>query len=180
MAFNTAPIDSSYSTATVVGRLAVGGLAGNNDNGGIITSGYSSGIVKGDGAGSRRIGGLVGECYDTVSGSLSTVDILGGFMIGDLVGSNLTNSRIISSYSAGAVLGHSRVGGLAGSIGNESSTTGSYAFGPVLGSSEIGELEGNNQNPRRHHRKLLEPRSFRPGCLRKQRLDFRLRTPLAH
>jgi hypothetical protein len=55
---NSNTIVNSYSTGNVMGKSFVGGLVGDNNDKGKVSSSYSIGIVTGKGNG--KVGGLVG------------------------------------------------------------------------------------------------------------------------
>ena len=97
--YNGASIMESYSTSTVDGSGALGGLVG--FNAGSITNSYSIGNVNGNG----DVGGLVGFNYGSVMNSYSTgsASIPAPFEIsvGGLVGFNF--GGITNCYSTGSV-----------------------------------------------------------------------------
>jgi hypothetical protein len=106
-------LTNCYSTGTVTGTRAVGGLVG--DNFGSITTSYSTctvrgewsvgGLMGGNGLTDLPMGGVLTNCYST-----GMVD--GEEFVGGLVGEN--NGSITAGYSAGAVNGSHNVGGLVG------------------------------------------------------------------
>ncbi|GBU21488.1 hypothetical protein R80B4_01381 [Fibrobacteres bacterium R8-0-B4] len=100
---------------TVIGRYAVGALAGGSD--GVIRGCYSSGFVQA--AIKERegnVGGLVGVNGGRILASFSGATVNGKAHVGGLVG--FLTSEISESYAVGAVSGDNYVGGLVG-----------YAFG---------------------------------------------------
>ena len=141
--WNSGPISNSYATGNVWGTNAVGGLVGNNNSRGVIVSSYATGNVSG-GDGGQRVGGLVGENFDTIRGSYATGRVFGWRDVGGLVGSSAIYGTTISSYATGVVSGGFVVGGLAGRSDDTSVTIGSYATGGVSGSSRVGGLVGWN------------------------------------
>jgi len=90
----------------------IGGLIGENF-GGVITSCYSTGCVKGF----YHVGGLVGwNNRGIISDCYSKASVNGGKEVGGLVGANYGwgDCVITNCYSTGSVSGSSRVGGLVG------------------------------------------------------------------
>jgi trimeric autotransporter adhesin len=122
----------------LTGRINVGGLVGNND-GGTITSCYTTGTVTGD----NRVGGLVGyNDSGTVEMCYATGAITGDQNVGGLVG-YLYGGTVESCYAMGAAAGEDDVGGLAGK--NYSTMTSCYATGTATGSgANVGGLVGFN------------------------------------
>ncbi len=121
----------------------IGGLVGDNDQG-IITKSYSSGIVTGY----SRVGGLVGyNNYGDIALSYSNCSASGTTSrnqgIGGLVG--VSAGSITTSYSTGDVTGDRRIGGLVG-WNYESNITNSYSTGMVSGDSDFGGLVGLNKD----------------------------------
>lgn len=138
---NASIIDSSYSSANVVGGRHVGGLAGLNWR--TIENSYSTGSVTGD----NHVGGLVG--YNSSNGiiltSYSLSDTNGYTSVGGIVG---TNAGIIeNTYSQGSVTGTSSwVGGLVGDNVTSGSIINTYTTGAITGTTTIttGGLVGAN------------------------------------
>ena len=93
-------VTTSYTTGTVTGQWAVGGLVGNNE-GGTVEAAYSGATV---GSTSTNVGGLVGlnkgttasvknsYAYGAASTTASTTDI------GGLVGKSEGGATITNSY----------------------------------------------------------------------------------
>ena len=112
-----------------------GGLVGLNQEDGIISYSYATGLVN---ASMDAIGGLVGLNQGEISYSYSTAVVQGEGDTGGLVGTN-EPGVILSSYATGDVRGHSGIryrtgtaGGLAGSIsGGGAIINTSYATGMV-------------------------------------------------
>ena len=112
-----------------------GGLVGLNQNNGIISYSYTTGLVN---ASMDAIGGLVGVNQGEISYSYSTATVQGEGDTGGLVGTN-EPGVILSSYATGDVRGNSGIhdrggtaGGLAGSIsGGGAIINTSYATGMV-------------------------------------------------
>ena len=116
----------------------VGALVGYND-GGIITSNYSTGSVSGD----DSVGGLVGENNEgTVRLSYSSGTVNGDDDVGGLVGVN-NEGTIMLSYSSGTINGDDGLGGLVGK-NNKGSVTWSYSRGNVSGDTSVGGFVGRN------------------------------------
>jgi len=131
-------VSQSYSTGSVVGSFAVGGLVG--ENCGTVVQSYSTGSVVGDFA----VGGLVGNNDEVivviVSQSYSTCSVSGVKWVGGLVGANM--GPITHSYSTGSMSGVEGVGGLVGA--NAYAVTQSYSTGSVSGKQYVGGLVGYN------------------------------------
>ena len=94
--------------------------------------------------GTRQIGlfGYTGSEAKITNVSLTSVDIIGNFEVGSLVGIN-REGTITSSYAMGSILGVVRVGGLVG--WNEGIITNSYVTGSVSGDYNVGGLVGINR-----------------------------------
>lgn len=136
---NAGHISNSYSASTVTGISAsVGGLVGMNNNYGTITNSYSAGSVTGN----LHIGGLVGYSSGTISNSYSTGAVIGENFLGGLVGQNYAGT-ISDSYSTGTVTGNDFLGGLAG-INYFGLISNSYSTGTVMGHFYVGGLVGQN------------------------------------
>ena len=140
--WNGGPIGTSYATGNVSGGFSVGGLVGKNSLGGVIISSYAASNVSGGGDG-HRVGGLVGQNFETIRGSYSTGNVSGGSTVGGLVGLN-AHGTVTSSYAIGAVSGTGGIGGLVGHNYGNSVVIGSYAIGSVAGVSNVGGLAGSN------------------------------------
>jgi hypothetical protein len=99
-----------YSTGSVSGYSAVGGIMGKS-NGGTISNCYSESIVSG----TTEVGGLLGlNDEGIISNSYSNSDVSGEAFVGGLVGTNFYMSTVSNSYSSGSVSGDADAGGLAG------------------------------------------------------------------
>ena len=132
-------IVDSYSAATVLGSINIGGLAGGNYN--TITGSHATGDVSGE----NSVGGLVGGNSGPISASYATGNVWGTKSIGGLVGNNNYRGVIVSSFASGYVTGisdESRAGGLVGV--NYHFIRGSYATGSVSGGRMVGGLAGSN------------------------------------
>ncbi|HTP81106.1 MAG TPA: GLUG motif-containing protein, partial [Bacteroidota bacterium] len=95
------------------------------------------GMVNANIHGQSYVGGLVGDCYGSISYCYSTGSVSGGSIVGGLVGGLITTS-ISNDYSRASVSGSSNVGGLAGYLlsasVNNSYSTGSSNGGGLIGS----------------------------------------------
>lgn len=123
-------ITESNSSGSVTGIFQVGGLAGRNIGGLIITC-YSTGNVTG----TSDVGGLVGRNYSTVQDSYARGDVQCPNRAGGLVGDNRSN--IINSYSTGYVSGTDDVGGLVG-LDDGGTVTNSFYDQITSGQNDIG------------------------------------------
>ena len=116
--------NSSYNTGLVSGSTDVGGVVGGNISGQVVASyntGLVSGTgttsFVGGVVGENGNGGIVEYSYNT--GSVTGVAGVGG-----VVGSNLYNAQVQYSYNTGRVSGSTDVGGVVGSNNNGSSGSG--------------------------------------------------------
>ena len=124
----------------------VGGLVGQQDEGGSITASYATGAVAG-GAGRDNVGGLVGlQDSSSITASYATGDADGGDGDSDFVGGLVgwfINGSITASYATGDADGgdgnDDNVGGLVG-LQDGGSITASYATGDADG------RDGNDDN----------------------------------
>ncbi len=126
-------VSSSSSSAQVIGYDFIGGLVGRNAG---TVRGYATGAVSGN----NTIGGLVGFNTGTVRG-YATGAVSGNGNVGGLVGDNLGTAI---GYATGAVssTGHT-VGGLVAS--NVGGTVTGYATGAVSSEEQdVGGLVGIN------------------------------------
>jgi hypothetical protein len=127
-------ITDSWSTVEVSGGRSVGGLAGSNWYGNIATS-YSSGVVTG----TNEVGGLVGYDQGIIITCHSNSVVDGQEYVGGLVGMNW-EGEIRSSYSTGMIDGYEDVGGLVGF--NRGDLIHCYSTATVNGSRVVGGLVG--------------------------------------
>ncbi len=143
-------IDNSSVTGQVLGTdYTVGGLVGSSGSGSRITDSFATANVFGY----YYVGGLVGllhegiiqRCYSTgtvfgIGSATNRAEVIGG-----LVGSSGSDSRITDSYATGKVSGHYYVGGLVGKL-FEGTIQSCYATGTVSGigntSSTAGQIGG--------------------------------------
>ena len=164
---NGAVVQNVTVGVNLTGRIAVGGLVGNNA-GGTIYNSRSTGTIALDGAvtGSdpvRGIGGLVGMSNNDIVRSRSSVNVTAtggqqdlqddplnpGFPgtnghgiqggIGGLVGTT-QGGKVSNSYATGSVTGTLDVGGLVGFAA--APVENSYATGAVTGTTNPGGLVG--------------------------------------
>jgi hypothetical protein len=111
---NRGNVTNCYSTGSVEGSYAVGGLVGQNSSSSwasptvAMTRCHSAAAVSG----TSDIGGLVGENGRDIMECYSTGTVSGAQYVGGLVGDN--GGTITQSYSAGTVSGKSSTGGLVG------------------------------------------------------------------
>jgi filamentous hemagglutinin family protein len=145
--FNKGTVNNSYSTGSVSGGGAVGGLVGLNYTGGQILGSYSSASVSA--INSSGVGGLVGTNEGTIAQSYAIGAVTGGGTwngggdSGGLAGSN-NGGTIVQSYAAGIVRGSGldSVGGLTGF--NSGTISNSYSTGSVNGDFWVGGLVAYN------------------------------------
>ena len=137
-------IDSGGEVEVSGGSYA-GGLIGENEGYGPITSCYSTGSVNGD----AYVGGLVGGNLGPISSCYSTSSVDGTECVGGLVGRNKSGSMssldgglITLSYSTGTVNGDVYTGGLVGL--NFGVVSSSYSTGSVSGDFSTGGFVGEN------------------------------------
>ena len=142
----------ALENVNVTGYQYVGGLSGESYNS-VIDSCYVVGNIEGR----NIVGGLVGENWGgqiNNSYSISVVTSTGydSYIHGGLVGLNVGEGKINTSYAKGSVYGVDYVGGLVGS--NEGSQSPSlpeqsyinncYSTADVMGTSKVGGLVGYN------------------------------------
>ena len=145
VSWNSGEVVDSYSERTVSGDdYGVGGLAGCNYNGGIISGSFATGEVSGESA----VGGLVGENEWEISDCYATGKVSGDDSVGGLVGFNFNYDGIgISNcYSIGDVNGTRHdAGGFVGSnvLGVISNC---YSAGNVNGTNGVGGFVGKQDN----------------------------------
>jgi len=139
--------DLGVEGADVSGHRYVGALLGRN-NGGTVTSCYTTGMVAGENPdmGTLFIGGFAGENKGgTLTSCFSTCAVTAGNgsnHIGGLVGSN-TEGTLQTCYATGTVNGTVNVGDLAG-MNNGGTIISCCAMGTVAGSNPVGGLVGYN------------------------------------
>jgi hypothetical protein len=143
---NEGAVTHCYSTGTVNGDFAVGGLVGmvGRNTNGTVTQCYSTGTVSG----SECVGGLVGYNYfpgSTLIQCYSTSTVSGNECVGGLVGQNEGGGSATQCYSTGAVSGHARVGGLVG-CNVSGNVIQCYSTGVVDGNDSVGGLVGYNDS----------------------------------
>jgi hypothetical protein len=130
-------ITTSYSAGMVSGNHTIGGLVGRT-TGGSITTSHSACMVSGY----SFIGGLAGDNYGRVSICCCAGSVSGDRYIGGLVGRNVY--KVYDCYSNGNVEGNWRVGGLVGL--NYGPVTNCYSTGSVTGNEDVGGLVGYNDD----------------------------------
>ncbi len=149
---NSGTVTHCSNSGIVIGREAVGGIAG-ADTYGTVSYCYNAGAVS---SSSGRLGGVVGmNRYGTVEycynvGAVKNTGI--GSDVGGVVGSNVGDifegeSTIKNCYNAGSVTSNgAQVGGIAGS--NEDSCTVSYCYNvgaiSITNGSGCGSVVGQN------------------------------------
>jgi len=92
---NEGTITNCYSTGSVDGNDCVGGLVAYNN--GMITNCYSIGNVSGTG-GWSSVGGLVAGNYGTIANCYSTGNVSGPHIVGGLVGYNVFDGKVLTSF----------------------------------------------------------------------------------
>ena len=103
-------VNNCYSSGSVTGEWAVGGLVGAN-HGGTVSKCYSTSSVTGD---RDEVGGLVGRNRGgTIDNSYSAGSVTGYRYVGGLVGDD-DGGTIDDCYFSGSVTGAYAVGGLVG------------------------------------------------------------------
>ncbi len=144
---NRGYVINSSSSMNIIDAFSIGGLVGNNFEGGSIFNSYATGNLSGRGLGGHwgynQIGGLIGYNRGIVEFSFATGNINGlDSYVGGLVGYNW-DGTVSNSYATGSVSGDMHVGGLVG--WNLGMVSNSYARGTVRGTSEyVGGLVGWN------------------------------------
>jgi hypothetical protein len=133
-------ITDSYSSCSVSGVNAIGGLTGSNVS--TIINSYSTCSVSGTG---RYVGGLVGVNNFRITNSYSIGPVLGDEFVGGLVGDNA--GTITNCYVDGvSVAGDHDVGGLVGRNSYQDIISNCYATSSVKGVENVGGLVGYNYN----------------------------------
>ncbi|GMQ64947.1 GLUG motif-containing protein [Vallitalea maricola] len=131
-------ITNSYSTATVTGKLEVGGIVGSG-NSSKVASCYSTGTVTGH---QYSIGGIIGTCNNMIiSDCYSIGNITGSSNTGGIAGL-IESSGVENSYSTGKVTSSGEnSGGIAG-LNKDSTVKNCYSTSSVTGSSRVGGIVG--------------------------------------
>ncbi|MEN6425560.1 MAG: GLUG motif-containing protein [Phycisphaerales bacterium] len=171
---NSGDVIECDSTCIVTGTsvagdaTSVGGLVGDNSDGGRVSNSHSTGSVMGGSC----VGGLIGGNDEDCDGCYSTGQVTGsGYAIGGLVGLN-SRGAAINCYSTGHVTGSRYVGGLLGDnyggivsnchctgvvdaikdsagglvgYNNSGTVSSSYSSGAVNGTDRVGGLVGCNE-----------------------------------
>ena len=128
-------ITNCYATGNVQGSAAVGGLVGENLNGGVITKSYSTGNAT---ASSSGVGGFLGinNTSGTVSECYSKGDVDGGYKSGGFVGYNYANGAVISNCYSFGELTTSNAGGGAGFCGVNNAGIIEYCYSTGVSNSK--------------------------------------------
>jgi hypothetical protein len=141
-------INNCQAYGNVVGNQSVGGLAGVNYEGTIVSSDANVYVQ----ATSWEVGVLVGENeFGEIYGCSAFGNVVGDYFVGGLVGSNPFElggqgryGTINKCYATGHVQGTAYVGGLMG--GNVGDVSQCYAIGLVEGDENVGGIIGSNSN----------------------------------
>ncbi|MCG8373843.1 MAG: hypothetical protein MI700_09930, partial [Balneolales bacterium] len=146
---NYGTISYSHVTGNLTGSgREIGGIAGNNNSGGIIE--YSSSGVRVEQTGGQDAGGITGRNQGgTIRYSFATDSVISNSdRAGGLAGSNTNPGTITDSYATGHVVStSSQVGGLVGrNSGGSTSITNSYSTGSASGAGSVGGLIGLYQS----------------------------------
>lgn len=127
---DNADVTGAFITGTLVGHAEATTLTGVWSTGSVTGKNAVGGLVG------RHLGaGLMSDCYSTVSAT--GVDYVGG-----LTGEHFNNAQITNCMVGGAVKGRNFVGGLAGTNHLAASIVNAAAFGNVEGSNFVGGLVG--------------------------------------
>ena len=128
-------------SGTVIGRMFVGGVVGDN-RGNVINCAFS-GSVSGD----SSVGGVVGYNGGTVENCYNTGTVTGtNDWVGGVVGSNSFSATVTNCYNTGNISGDRYVGGVVGHNYNGGSVTNSYNTGAVSGGEDVGGVVGDNSS----------------------------------
>ncbi len=114
------------------------GIVAGRNNGGFISETYAMGTSTGYWNTGGLLGSNVGD--GIVSSSYTNVDVIGAHRAGGLVG--FSGETITNSYATGNVSGDEYVGGLVG--WNEANVSNCYATGDVSGDEYVGGLVGGS------------------------------------
>ncbi|MBQ3471372.1 MAG: hypothetical protein IJH17_03240, partial [Clostridia bacterium] len=143
---NAGTIENCKNYAEVIGDEFTGGIAGENQNGGLITKCYNAGAISST---ASEVGGIVGYNIEaTVSKCVNdgSVDADVSFS-GGIVGQNHTGT-IENSYNTGEVQAvRAYTGGVVGqSIGSGAKVSNCYSTGRVYSYEISGGVAGSNKN----------------------------------
>ncbi|WP_304065229.1 beta strand repeat-containing protein [Megamonas hypermegale] len=114
-----------YNNGTITGTgsgFNIGGLIGENQDGGSLTAGYNTGAISA--GNSTNVGGIIGNNAGTVDQVFNTIMNKDG--------------------SEGSVTGKENVGGLIGT--NSGTLSNAYNTSTVTGTTNVGNAIGNNEN----------------------------------
>jgi len=127
---------------SVTGTLFVGGLAGYNEGGAVISC-YTTGAVAGA-AGGSDVGGLLGcNVLGSINSCYATGTVTGANCVGGLAGTNY--GSIVSCSATGSVRGSGNVGGLVGANSSLGAVSSCLATATVTGTGgAVGGLAGIN------------------------------------
>ena len=156
---NSGEVTAVTSWPFITASNSVGGIAGSNAMGGVITrarvEAYDSTQATTSIEAERNVGGLVGvNVGGAIRGSRAATSVLGTVQaVGGLVGTHLGGEVDLNSVAVPAVVGSgtaSQVGGLVGVLGTANSTLGlpnaslsrCSVTGSVGGASQVGGLVG--------------------------------------
>lgn len=154
-------IDCSFS-GTVIGKSSIGGIAGINEETGLITSCTSEGVLKAD----HFTGGIIGQNMGTIINcsnisSVNTTVSDDSFSLGDIDldtikqtegVNNITDTGGIAGFSSGSLqsctnkgrIGYQHVGyNVGGIVGRQSGyVSGCVNYGEINGRKDIGGIAG--------------------------------------
>lgn len=137
----TLTLQDSSTTGNVSGAHGVGGVVGEQSNGGMTTNVFSSGNISG----TTMVGGIAGYSYTaTRSRIYATGNITGTNQVGGLYG-NLEQGTISQVSFRGSVAGTSEIGGIAGYRLNLTPAD-CYVTGSVSGTAEVGGIVGHSDS----------------------------------
>lgn len=145
---NRGVITASSMSGSVTGEFSVGGVVGDNRDGGTVKDSYMTGEVT---ANRNNVGGIAGANGGIIMNASAKADIKGnvtdGFNVGGLVGVNGktdTTGTVRVSYATGSVEGDTYVSGLVGQNFNGTIDE-AYAVSNIEANSVGGGLVGRNE-----------------------------------
>lgn len=142
--YSFAHISNATSLGVISGVNGVGGLIGQQPDGGTITNCGAYNIVIGRG---NYVGGLVGELVGTATGCTTTSIVEGKSNVGGFAGRLINKGAIVGTLEQcrayGTVKGDNFLGGLAGY--SQGKVVGCSASGNVTGGDTAGGLIGQQQ-----------------------------------
>ncbi len=111
--YNGGKIENCYNTGTIIGNNDVGGVCGGNISRGTIVGCYNTGKIVGA---DYDVGGVCGaNDRSSIRGCYNTGSVSGKQVVGGVVGTN-PDSTITGCYNIGTVSGTGQVGGVSGDI----------------------------------------------------------------